>query len=252
MNFRKFLSVFLALVMLISLLPLSAAAETTVNTYYFTQYDNYVDYTATDGYATITSAYLPTLTELVIPTPLYKYNVVAITGLVTNSQTNTKSISLPSTLESVTGNPFSDFKGLTSISVENGGKYYTAIDNSLIFLGDWSLSAFPAGIEGSYTTPEGVVSVSSYAFQNSSLTELVLSEGVLSTDKYFASDSSIENVVIPSSVSNIDPQAFVAAQNIKSIDVDPANEIYSSENGVLFNKDKTELYYYPSNSGAEE
>ena len=61
----------------------------------------------------------------------------------------------------------------------------------------------------------------------------------------------IKNLSIPASVSEIGLMAFSFDEHAKtqisfeSITVDENNELYSSENGVLFNKDKTELLRYP-------
>ncbi len=55
----------------------------------------------------------------------------------------------------------------------------------------------------------------------------------------------IKSISIPSSVTNIDTKAFSLSYEMESITVDSANKNYSSQDGVLFNKDKTELIQYP-------
>ena len=57
-------------------------------------------------------------------------------------------------------------------------------------------------------------------------------------------------VTIPSTIEGypvcyIEPYAFKDSTSLTSISVDSNNPNYSSENGVLFNKDKTSLIYYP-------
>lgn len=62
----------------------------------------------------------------------------------------------------------------------------------------------------------------------------------------------LENVRIPKTVKNIGYYAFDCYNyyqenyGIKSIEVDPENKVYASENGVLFDKAMTELIKYPS------
>lgn len=59
-----------------------------------------------------------------------------------------------------------------------------------------------------------------------------------------------ESVTIPDSVTDISIGAFYGCEELKNIEVSEGNSKYSSKDGVLFNKDKTELITYPS--GKEE
>ena len=63
----------------------------------------------------------------------------------------------------------------------------------------------------------------------------------------FEGCDSITKITIPSSVTSIGTWAFYRCVNLNNIEVDVNNQQYSSENGVLFNKEKTELIYYPRN-----
>ena len=57
--------------------------------------------------------------------------------------------------------------------------------------------------------------------------------------------SSLTSITIPNSVTIIGNIAFEWCKKLTQINVDKANTTYSSVNGVLFNKDKTELIRYP-------
>jgi uncharacterized repeat protein (TIGR02543 family) len=52
-------------------------------------------------------------------------------------------------------------------------------------------------------------------------------------------------VAIPSSVTATEPEAFTDCYGATAINVDSANNDYSSQNGILYNKDKTTLIAYP-------
>ena len=64
-------------------------------------------------------------------------------------------------------------------------------------------------------------------------------------DDAFRWCSSLTGITIPNSVTSIGSSAFHGCNKLKQINVDTANTTYSSENGVLFNKEKTELIRYP-------
>ena len=55
----------------------------------------------------------------------------------------------------------------------------------------------------------------------------------------------LTSITIPGSVTFIDDSAFARCTSLTSITVDSQNQNYSSENGVLYNKDKTILIYCP-------
>lgn len=58
---------------------------------------------------------------------------------------------------------------------------------------------------------------------------------------------SINSISFPSGVTSIPVDLFRYCYYLMSITVDPANQKYSSEDGVLFNKNKTTVVYYPAN-----
>jgi hypothetical protein len=57
--------------------------------------------------------------------------------------------------------------------------------------------------------------------------------------------SSLKTVTIPNSVINIGDRAFSGCTSLTAINVDAANLAYSSQDGVLYNKNKTILHTYP-------
>lgn len=63
----------------------------------------------------------------------------------------------------------------------------------------------------------------------------------------FNCDEKIETVYIGKDVKEIDGKAFFTCRALKQILVDEDNEYYSDIDGVLYNKDRTEIICYPMN-----
>ena len=85
------------------------------------------------------------------------------------------------------------------------------------------------------------------------LTQITLPDGLeYIGESAFYNCRKLESVRIPKTVKNIGYYAFDCYNyyqencGIKSIEVDPENKVYASENGVLFDKAMTELIKYPS------
>lgn len=96
--------------------------------------------------------------------------------------------------------------------------------------------------------PKSIHTISNSAFSyNYSLEDIKLPEGLVSIGEYaFSQCYALESILIPSSVTNIGEGAFSDCDFLERIDVDQDNEAYISEDGVLYNKDKTILMQYPS------
>lgn len=62
----------------------------------------------------------------------------------------------------------------------------------------------------------------------------------------FAYCNELTSVTIPNTVTSIGSNSFVGCTSLTSINVEINNTAYTSENGILFNKAKTELIRYPA------
>ena len=77
---------------------------------------------------------------------------------------------------------------------------------------------------------------------------VVLQNGVTGIGNYaFVHCRSMESIAIPMSVTSIEDWTFDICPGLISIEVAADNPCFSSQDGVLFNKDKTELLRYPMN-----
>ena len=57
----------------------------------------------------------------------------------------------------------------------------------------------------------------------------------------------LESITIPENITNIENMAFDYCKNLESINVDVNNNIYSSIDGVLFNKEQDKIIFFPYN-----
>ena len=62
----------------------------------------------------------------------------------------------------------------------------------------------------------------------------------------FVSCTALTTINIPASLTNMEGNAFLNCTALMELNVDEGNTAFCSENGVLFNKDKTRLLRYPS------
>ncbi|ORX76796.1 hypothetical protein BCR32DRAFT_271067 [Anaeromyces robustus] len=105
----------------------------------------------------------------------------------------------------------------------------------------------------SITIPNSVTSIGESAFcQCTSLTSITIPDSVTSIGFGAFAGSAITSITIPKSVTSIEEGAFLGCLHSTSFTLEDGNPNYSSENGVLFNKDLTKLIQYPpKNTGTE-
>ena len=104
-------------------------------------------------------------------------------------------------------------------------------------------------LTGTLTIPNSVTSIGDYAFYFCwGLTSFTIPNSVISIGEsaFWNCSSLTGTVTIPNSVASIGSGPFAACYNITAIDVDANNPNYSSDNGVLFDKNKTTLIQYPA------
>lgn len=111
------------------------------------------------------------------------------------------------------------------------------------YTGTATLLEIPAEIDG-YT----VVRIGSYAFYECGTFSAVSLPNTVTEigEGAFASTAALTSIVLPSSVAVVEPLAFANCGALTSIGVNSKNTAYSSQDGVLFNKAKTELITYPA------
>ena len=182
-------------------------------------------------------AYCTSLTSIEIPS-----GVTSIRDYAFDNCTSLTSIEIPSGVTSIRDHAFDNCTSLTSIEIPSG---VTSIGNSA-FKNCTSL----ASIE----IPSSVTSIGNEAFAYcTNLTSIEIPSSVTRiAAQVFYGCTSLTSIEIPSSVASIGIYAFSRCVSLNSINVDKSNQEYSSEDGILFDKDKKELICYPAEKKEKE
>ena len=134
------------------------------------------------------------------------------------------------------------FSGCTRLTSVTMGDSVTNIADGT-FSNCTSLTNVPIG--------NSVTSIGGYAFYNcTSLTDMMLGSSVATIGiAAFYNCTNLTSVTMGDSVTNIASQAFDDCTSLTNLSVDAGNSVYSSLNGVLFNKAQTTLLTFPPGRG---
>lgn len=174
-----------------------------------------------------------TLTSITLPNPITDIDHFAFMNC-----KKLTSVTMSNTVEWMGNSTFFECSALKSVklssSLTNIGKYS--------FYGCTSLT--------SITIPNSVTIINHYAFHGSGLTSIDIPNSVTEIgSNAFSYCEALTSISIPSSVTSFD-YTTIYCSNLANIKVDGNNTVFSTENNVLFNKDKTKLLYcVPKKSG---
>lgn len=160
---------------------------------------------------------------------------------------------------------------LTAIDVDAENGYYTSVDGVLFSKDMTQIVNYPPGKSDiSYTIPEKVTYIYNDAFAGCNnltsvnlnnvqiigedafaycrnLTSVTLSNSVINiSSEAFLECTSLQSLSIPASVTNISETAFKWCNSLTDIDVEEGNNNYTSNDGVLYNKNMTILLLCPT------
>lgn len=221
-----------------------------------------------NGTISITDYYHPN-TEVIVPSEINGYVVSEIGGFSYNK--TIEKVVIPASVNTIGYHAFYECESLaditimgTEVSIHNTAFRETAyaedrnnwIENEL-YIGSYKVMdayGYHIGEDGTanlyeYLKPEKEFTLPSEidGYKITSISGGYIGPGGGTVGGPFA--NSVENIVIPANIisaSGYHGSAFYGNTSLKSITVTEDNPVYSSKDGVMFNKDQTELLQYPS------
>ena len=222
---KRVLAVILTVCVIIPLLP-GPSIKVSANPSDFEYTDN------PDGTVTVTK-YNGSDTTISIPSTspagktVTKIGASAFAGRLTLTN-----VVMPDTITEIGYQAFSSCSSLESIT----------LSNQLETIGEQAFNC--CGLE-TITLPASLRTIGTQAFRGGNIAVLTIPEGVTTIgDKAFEA-ADLESITIPASVTAIGELAFFNCGDITAIEVNDLNMNYCDIDGVLFNKSKTELIWYP-------
>lgn len=161
-------------------------------------------------------------------------------------------------------------ENLSEIDIDAENPEYTS-EGAIVYNKNKTKLVFVSpGIEGEYTLPENLTSISTFAFYSctkltkinlpenlehiptgmfagcSGLKEIHLPSGLkVIDDRAFVGCSGLESINLPDSLESISTYVFTDSNGLKNIFVGEGSTHFKSVDGVLFSKNREVLYAYP-------
>jgi len=142
------------------------------------------------------------------------------------------SVTIPGTVTVIGDRAFANNQ-LINIVIGNG---VTTIGNG----------AFQGNNLTAVNIPGSVTTIGESAFQENEIVSVNIPNSVTTIGNSAFQNNKIKTVTIPANVSSIGYAPFIYCSELKTINVSTSNKNYSSADGVLYNKDLTELIQWPA------
>lgn len=269
-SLNKIISVILAVLILLGVLPFYAFAEDKL--------PSSVKYTIADGEVTITQCTCRTsLDDIVIPETIEGYPVTKIKSEAFGNCFYHKHFTIPATVKSIGAQAFATL-WLTSVTVDENNPYFTSDEYGLYDKDKTELLQYFCGREETeFTIPDTIKRIGMRAFEAADLVTVTLPEGLegigpsaffnclelksinlpeslkVIGNAAFSSCRSLEAIEIGPNVTNISNNSFNDTSSLASITVSPDNMAYfAGANGELYDKSLAGLICYPQGNKTDE
>lgn len=155
-----------------------------------------------------------------------------------------KSITIPSSIESIGIRAFDACPSLININVDMDNKFYSSLNGALYIKNQTQLISVPGGKTGTFDIPSSVTEIGAYAFSAcKSITKIIMPDSVTSiggwafskcsnlkditlsreikeiSQSLFNGCTGLTEIVIPESVTKIDEMAFYKCTNLSNIEL---------------------------------
>ena len=158
------------------------------------------------------------------------------------------SLVLPKSLEKIGEYVFKGCTSLTSLTIDPANPRFTITDGAMLSKDGTEFLFMVLDIGTSYTFPSTVESIAAGAFQgNTTIQSVTLPDSVKTVkDTVFSGCTKLATVSIGSGLESLGDKVFHDCSALVSFTVSAENPYFSSADGVLFDKAKTELILYPA------
>ena len=250
-------------------LDLSGSTITSIMEYAFWNCTSLINVTIPDSVTTIGDYGFWGCTSLInvtIPDSVTTIGDYAFSGC-----TSLINATIPGSVTSIGAWPFSDCINLNAIEVNPDNTTFSSADGVLYNKDKTTLIRYPpAKANTTFSIPDSVITIGQGAFGGcNNLVNVTIPNSVISIGEWaFSRCTSLINVTIPDNVTTIGREAFSGCSSLLNVSigsgitaitpiifsgctslavivVDLDNTAYSSTEGVLYNKDKTTLIFYP-------
>lgn len=264
---KKIISVLMSLVLVLGIVPLSVFTANAAT-------DGVLMYSVSGEEATIIGCDADATGDVIIPDTLGGFPVTAISLYAFAECESITGVSIPDSVKKIGhyafsdctalkvvhigknvtemgNNVFSNCTGLEKFSVSADNAVYSSDENGVLYnKNKTELLIYPASnLSATYTVAENVKTIADSTFAGSkNVKTIVIVDNVTTIGaNAFLGSRSLESVVIGKGVTTIGGDAFEGCEKLTGISVSADNAVYcSDENGVLYNKAKTEIIKYPA------
>lgn len=177
------------------------------------------------------------LTSITIP------NTVTSIGGCAFQNCGLATITIPSSVISVDGWVFNGCTAMTEINVDSDNPAFSS-DNGIMYDKNKTTLLYCPGGKTQIEIPSTVTIIGSAAFWYNKMTSIIIPNSVKSigSNAFYYCDE-LTSINIPSSVESIGGSVFSECKKLTEISVDSNNPYFTAEDGVVFNKDKSNLIF---------
>lgn len=164
------------------------------------------------------------------------------------------SVNIPASVSKIGLYLFFGCKNLTQITTDAANPYFSSVNGVLHNKRQNILVAYPPGKTGNtYSLISTVDTIATSSFGNCDyLTSMTIPSTVLYVEGHtFIMCNNLSTVYIPASVAYFLNNPFYDCKSMTAVNIDPANQVIESVDGIVFKKGlETIIYYPPSKAGS--